>query len=80
MVTPKPPCLRKIFPSEETLEANANEMMSIYASMKNEMLLLEQTRRSLIQTKTELENQVGRLRNDVALAERDLSRAKVSFA
>ena len=54
-------------------------MLSIHASINNEMLLIEQARRSLIQIKSDLENQVMKLRNDYALVERDLLRVQVIY-
>ncbi|VDO06460.1 unnamed protein product [Rodentolepis nana] len=54
-------------------------MYSIHASLQNELLLTEQSCRSLIKAKTELENQVTKLRNDLAIAERDLLRLQTSI-
>ncbi|VDL44699.1 unnamed protein product [Hymenolepis diminuta] len=54
-------------------------MSSIHASLQNEILLTEQSCRSLIKTKTELEIQVATLRNDLAVAERDLLRLQTSI-
>ncbi|KAM7535456.1 hypothetical protein Aperf_G00000096652 [Anoplocephala perfoliata] len=54
-------------------------MASIHASLQNEILLTEQSCRSLMQTKSELEFQVAKLRNDLAIAERDLLRLQASI-
>lgn len=52
-------------------------MASVHASLQNEILLTEQSCRALMQTKSELEFQVAKLHDDLALAERDLLRLQV---
>ena len=68
---------QKVFPDSRKLEIEAREMLRVHASIKNEMLLIERDRRSLIQMKSNLESQIIKLRNDYALTERDLLRAQV---
>lgn len=70
---------RKVLPSNKRLESEIREMLSIHASINNEMLLTEQSRRSLLLAKSELENRVMKLREIVATAERDLLRLQVGF-
>ncbi|VDM18583.1 unnamed protein product [Hydatigera taeniaeformis] len=60
------------------MEAEIREMIGIHASINNEMLLIEQSRRSLLLAKSELENQVIKLRGTVATAERDLLRLQAT--
>ncbi|CDI98613.1 exostosin 3 [Echinococcus multilocularis] len=70
----------KVLQSSRRLEAEIREMVGIHASINNEMLLIEQSRRSLILAKSELENQVMNLRGIVATAERDLLRLQATLA
>uniref|UniRef100_A0A5K3G201 Glyco_transf_64 domain-containing protein n=1 Tax=Mesocestoides corti TaxID=53468 RepID=A0A5K3G201_MESCO len=71
---------RSVFHSNKKLETEIREMMRIHASMNNEMVLIEQTRRSLIRSRYELEAQVMRLRTDAAVAEQHLLRLQTTLA
>nr|VZI13850.1 unnamed protein product [Spirometra erinaceieuropaei] len=73
---PKAPVLQ----SEDTLELRNSELLAIYRSLKNEVLLLEQKRRSLVETKYQLETQIWNLRSSLQQSSKTLLRLEATVA
>ncbi|VDN16186.1 unnamed protein product, partial [Dibothriocephalus latus] len=69
-----------VLQSEDTVELRNSELLAIHRSLKNEVLLLEQKRRSLVEAKYQLETQIWNLRNSVQQSSKTLLRLEATVA
>uniref|UniRef100_A0A0X3PFA6 Exostosin-3 n=2 Tax=Schistocephalus solidus TaxID=70667 RepID=A0A0X3PFA6_SCHSO len=76
VLPPKVPVLQ----SEDTVELRNSELLAIHRSLKNEVLLLEQKRRSLVEEKYQLETRIWNLRNSLQQSSKTLLRLEATVA